>query len=365
MSDPGHSQRRPRRWALLLVYAVFLVLLLELCSRAFLALTMGASWITPGDGIHHFYPEVRDVLTAPREPGGRAVSVLLLGGSVLAPGKRDIESLLVTRLGKKSGRPVQVFNVARHAHMTPDSLRKYRLLEDQRFDLVIYYHAINDVRANICPDDVYRPDYSHMLWHRIINRFEAHGELDVLAHPYVIHLLASTVAERIWPPALVPMRTAEGEVTPEGDNFAPWLEHGSKIKTASSFQANLEAVVDRARQRGEPLLLMTFAHYLAPGYTLARFEKKDLDYAKHDVPTEVWGRPADVSRGVDAHNAVIRRIARQKKGVHYVDMARAIPDGKAHYDDICHLTLAGREAWVEAALGPAMKALVQRPETGN
>ena len=348
-----------RRWGLLLVYVVFLVLLLELCSRAFLVLTMGASFVSPRDGMLHFYPEVRDALTRPRK-GARPLKVLFLGGSVLAPGADDIQHVLQRRLGRRSGRPVHVYNVARHAHMTPDSLRKYRLMEGVRFDLVIFYHAINDVRANISPDDVYRQDYSHMLWHRIINRFEAHGELDLLAFPYVAHLLYDTITDRIWPPPLVPMRTADGEVTPEGDNFAPWLEHGAKIKTRAAFGRNVRAVVELARERGEPLLLLSFAHHAAPGYTLERFEARKLDYAKHDVPTEVWGRPADVSRGVKAHNEVIRGIARQQKGVHFLDMARVIPSGKAMYDDICHLTLAGRKAWVEAMLKPALQAMKAR-----
>ncbi len=352
--EPGQKRRR---WTLLLVYVVFLFLLLELCSRAFLAMTMGASFVTPGDGIYQFYPEVRDTLAMHHSKGARPARVLLLGGSVLAPGEQDIEQVLVERLGKKLGRDVHVFNVARHAHMSPDSLRKYRMLADQRFDLVVFYHAINDVRANICPDEVFRQDYSHMLWHRIINRFTTHREINALAHPYVVHLLGSTISERIWPPALVPMKTAEGEVTPEGENFTPWLDHGSKIKTEAAFGRNIRAVADLARKRGEPLLLMTFAHYLAPGYTLDKFEKKALDYGKHEVPTEVWGRPAHVNKGVEAHNAVIRKIAKERGGVHFVDMARVISNGKASYDDICHLTLAGRKAWVDAMLGEAVKAL--------
>ncbi len=356
MSGAEQRARPRRRWILLLIYLAFLFLLVEVCSRAFLTLTMGASPLRPSTGIHRFYPEVAEAL-AEKGEGERPLRVLFLGGSVLAPGERDIRSVLQQELGQRAGRPVQVVNVARHAHMTPDSLRKYRMMTDQRFDLVIYYHAINDVRANICPDDVYRDDYSHMLWHRNINRFTAHGELDLLAFPYVGHLLWDTVADRVSPPDLVPMKTAEGEVTPEGDNFAPWLVHGAKIKTGPAFARNVEAVVQLARQRKEPLLLLTFATYLAPGYTVDRFEQKRLDYAKHDVPTEVWGRPAHVTRGVAAHNKLLRGIARASSGVRFVDIAAAIKDGKASYDDICHLTLAGRKAWVSAVLPAALEAL--------
>ncbi|MDP6945801.1 MAG: SGNH/GDSL hydrolase family protein, partial [Myxococcota bacterium] len=290
---------------------------------------------------------------------GKPARVLLLGGSVLARGDQDIHSVLQKRLRQKLGRPVQLVNVASPAHTTLDSLRKYRLLADQPFDLVVFYHGINDVRANLCPDDVFRPDYTHMLWHRQIQRLEAHPELSFLAHPYVLHLLVATVIEQLWPPRLLPMRNPDGVVDPGGEYVSSWVGYGATIKTRPTFQRNVEAVIRLARQKGEPLLLMTFATYQAPGYSFARFKARNLDYARHWVPTEVWGAPAHVPVTVAAHNEVIRASARQHRGVHFVDMATSIPHGRDHFDDICHLAPAGEKAWVEAMLGKAVGALKQ------
>ena len=349
------STKRPRLRRVL-IYVLFLLLLLEVGSRTYLAITMHASWFAPGDSILNYYPEVKEALHTP-PMAGRPTRILLLGGSVVARGEQDIQSVLLERLRQKSGRPVQVVNVASPAHTTLDSLRKYRLLADERFDLVIFYHGINDVRANLCPDDVFQPDYTHMLWHRLIHRIEVHPELSFLAHPYVAHLLWVTVKEQLWPPRLVPMRTPDGVIAPGGENVSSWRGYGATIKTRASFQRNVEAVIRLARQKGEPLLLMTFATYPAPHYSFARFKAKNLDYAKHWVPTEVWGAPAHVPPAVAAHNEVICGLAREQKDVHFLDMAGSIPHDGVHFDDICHLSFAGKKAWVEAMLAEAMEAL--------
>ncbi len=341
---------------MLLIYALFLLLLLEVSSQTYLALALGASWIAPGDLILSYYPEVKEALYTP-PVAGDPVRVLLLGGSVVAREENDIQSVLLERLRQKSDRPVQIVNVASPAHTTLDSLRKYRLLANQRFDLVIFYHGINDVRANLCPDDVFQKDYRHMLWHRIIQRVEAHPELSFLAHPYVAHLLWVSLEEHFWPPSLVAMRNPDGIVSPDGNNVSSWLAHGAKIKTRASLASNVEAVIRLSRQKSEPLLLMTFAIYPAPGYSFARFKAKNLDYGRHWVPTEVWGTPAHVPAAVAAHNHVIRGIARKNEDVHFLDMARAIPHGRANFDDICHLSVAGKRAWVEAMEDKAMEVL--------
>ena len=349
---------RVRRWAPRVAYLLFLVLLLELGSRVYLAAAMKAPLLRPGQGMLLYYPELREARNPPPAEGKNPLKVLFLGGSVLAPGELDIQSVLTRRLRQKTGRPVQVVNVAKHGHSSLDSLHKYRMLGDQRYDLVLLYHAINEVRANICPAEVFRADYSHMLWYRLINRFAAHPEINALAHPYVAHSLAATISERIWPPSLIPMKTDQGEVTPEGDYDARWLDHGARIKTGPSLRANIEQIIRLARHRGQPLLLLTFAHYLAPGYTLEKFEQKRLDYGKHEVPTEVWGRPANVVKGVIAHNQVIRALAARKDPhVQFLDMARAIPRDGKHFDDICHFSLAGRTRFVESLLPAAQTAL--------
>ncbi|MGB7159234.1 MAG: hypothetical protein WBD40_14290, partial [Tepidisphaeraceae bacterium] len=66
--------------------------------------------------------------------------VLLLGGSVLHRRFGTVADDLKHELERFTARPVRIHNLAEPGHTTRDSLRKYRLLDRQRFDLVIVYH---------------------------------------------------------------------------------------------------------------------------------------------------------------------------------------------------------------------------------
>ena len=57
-----------------------------------------------------------------------------------------------------------------------------------------------------------------------------------------------------------------------------------------------------ARERGEPVLLATFAVHVPPGYSREAFDAGSLGYAKHGFPIEIWGRPENVVLAVQRHN---------------------------------------------------------------
>ena len=57
------------------------------------------------------------------------------------------------------------------------------------------------------------------------------------------------------------------------------------------------------------MVLMTFAYYVAPGYSLAQFQARALDYADHVSAIEIWGDPQHVARSIDLHNAVVEELA--------------------------------------------------------
>jgi hypothetical protein len=53
---------------------------------------------------------------------------------------------------------------------------------------------------------------------------------------------------------------------------------------------NLTAILDLAGQRGDRVLLMTFATYLPADYSLQAFLEKRLDYGLHSAaPIEILG----------------------------------------------------------------------------
>ena len=54
--------------------------------------------------------------------------------------------------------------------------------------------------------------------------------------------------------------------------------------------------------------------------------------------------------GLEAHNEVTKELARRSAGVIFVDQASMIPGDRRYFNDICHLTHEGCEAFVENIL---------------
>ena len=88
-----------------------------------------------------------------------------LGGSALF--NRRMTERLKERLARDAPRPVEVLGAALRAHTTWSSVHKYRHLARYGFDVVLIYHAINDLKANHVAREDFRPDYSQLgPWYR-------------------------------------------------------------------------------------------------------------------------------------------------------------------------------------------------------
>lgn len=318
--------------------AVLCLAILELGARAFWSVRYGVPFLEPDRiGLSH-YPGLGDVRSLPASREDEVFDVLLLGGSVLHRFWGDVQDQLGGQLSATRGR-VRIVNLARAAHNSLDSLTKYRLLADARFDLVLVYHGINEVRVNNVPPDVFRSDYGHNPWYEAVGVLAPyHGEA-VLALPYTARFLWMRVRQRWHPDRYLaePPRDA-------------WQAYGGTLSSVEPFEANLEAIVALAAERGDPLVLVTFALHLADDYTLEAFRAKQLDYGLHRDPIELWGRPEHVRAAVAAQNERVRRIAARHPGVVLVDLERTLPRGAAHFDDVCHLTAAGSEAFARAVV---------------
>lgn len=327
------ARRTPRRRVgLLCAYLFYLAVLAELTARAYLAVFLGASFWRPSEVIDHFYPELREVRLAAISREDPSYDVLVLGASVMVLG--DIQELLQRGLEKKLGREVRIHNVSANGHTTRDSWLKYARLGDQRFDLVLVYHAVNEVRANNCPPELFRADYSHYSWY---------ARLDALDEGK--SFLAAPVVSRLsW----VSLRDALGlsDYVPTHFPRTQWLDYGATIKTGPAFAANLGRILSLAAERGDPLVLMTFAHYLPANYSLPLFRQRKLDYSGHLFPAELWGRPENVVRGMEEHNRVIRALHAQHPETLFVDQEGLIPKDGRHFGDICHLAEKGCRRWV-------------------
>lgn len=335
-----------RRLRFLVVYALVLLVLVELTCRLFWRIS-GVSFLRTPNRIHHFfYPELEPVEEADIARDDGTYDVLVLGGSVLEWG--DFPAQLTRALEEAHGRPVRVFSLARQSHTSLDSFYKYGHLESARFDLVVFYHGINEARANNCPPEMFRDDYSHWGWYRLIGTYE-NGGARWFVLPYTLYFAFIKIGGKTGLLDLVPKHRPGEE----------WTRHGGTIRTEKTFRSNLGRIRELAAARHEPLLVMTFATHEVEGYTLEKYLAGELDYAGRTMPIELWGRPEHVLAAIAAHNLAVRDIATQP-GVYLVDQQKEMPRGRRYFLDVCHLTEEGMRALVanlvrgirELGLGP-------------
>jgi hypothetical protein len=299
-----------RRVRFLVIYALVLLVLVELTCRLAWRIS-GVSFLAAPNRIHHFfYPELKPVEEAPSTRDDGTFDVLVLAASVLEFG--NFTEQLTASLEKKYRRPVRVHSLARAAHTSLD----------------------NEARANNCPEELFRDDYSHWGWYRLIADYENGGErLFVL--PYTLNFAITKIGSK----------TGLIEFVPKHRPGEEWLVHGATIRTERTFRANLDRIREIAAARGDPLLVMTFATHVVEGYTLDRFRAGELDYAGRDMPIELWGEPEQVLQAIAVHNRVAREIAAHED-VHLVDQEKEMPRGRRHFLDVCHLTEEGLAALV-------------------
>lgn len=328
--------RRLKRVCSFALYALFLLLLAELGARAFWK-ARGVPFFTAHKKIYRsFYPSI-----APLERESlddeECFDVLLLGGSVLHTDYGDIEHVLRERLTRAKRSCVRIHNLSAPAHTSLDSYYKYRHLTRKSFDVVIVYHGINEVRANNCPTSVFRSDYAHFSWYRLINDFERKADSRWLIFPYTIEFVVLKVVDRLGWSGFLPTH----EPDPES------LDHGCDIKTVESFRNNLAGILEIAARKKEPVLLMSFSYYLPENYSAERFERRSLDFTVHALPAELWGKPECVATAILAQNAIVEELAGGFDRVFFVDQQTLIPKEGRYFNDICHLTHEGCERFVD------------------
>ncbi len=286
-----------------------------------------------------YYPELEQsgLTTAEIPPDDGTIDVLLLGGSVLEQVADELEQ----RLQSSIRDPLRVYKLPKAAHTSRDSYLKYSLLKDKHFDLVVFYHGINDVRMNCCPDRDFKDDYTHCHWYHSIERMAQNGRITMTG------LLADQSRGLI----------ALGEPEREA------LDYGDSVKTPRAFRKNLEGILQQAHAGGQPVMLMTFACYLPDGYTRKKFQAHQLGYGRgrHELPAEVWGKPENVVRTVQAHNREILELSTGPAVKAFVDQSRLMPADGTCFSDPCHFTPEGCRRFVDNMLPPLLEALELPP----
>jgi hypothetical protein len=304
------------------------VVAIEALCRAYWTVSVGVPFFgTEQLMLTMFYPEAANVQREEIRRGNGSFDVLLLGASVVDAKLGDVGDLLEKRLQRETRRRVEIYNVAAAAQNTLDSLHKYRLLNDQEFDLVIVYHGINETRANNCPAEVFRSDYSHYGWYRRVNQLAAHPEVGWFVLPYTVSRSLQLVRDTLWPPEEVPTHRPNPE----------WLKFGSDYKTVEPFRANVMSIASLASLRGQQLLLISFA--LHPEHTGV----KPTGISRHY--TGLWGDFDNVVGAVAAHNQILSEIADSDPAIAFIDIDASMPKRDLFFDDICHFTKIGAKAF--------------------
>jgi hypothetical protein len=341
---PAGAISKKKKILFSLILAGFLTIFFDCGARLVLKFQYGSGFFRPESGIYHYYQQLRVVKQRQIHRDDGRLDVLLLGGSVL---DQVAEELFLRLQDRKPGR-VRVHNLAVPAHTSLDSYYKYRRLSDKEFDLVVFYHAINETRANNIQASDFKDDYSHYSWYEIVNLFERYRSPQLSAIPLALSLALVNVKQRLgFGRYLAVEEPSESEA-----------QYGKNVKTREAFGRNLEAILELADTSGTPILLMTFAYHVPKDYTFQRFVDGKLDYDPldyaTDLPIELWGIPENVVAGLRAHNEVIREVAASYNKVILVDQERLLREGPL-FIDICHLSVEGRTRFLDnimTAVGP-------------
>jgi len=267
---------------------------------------------------------------AMRDYDPAARNVLVLGGSVMNGAGRG------GKLEATLGPPWRVYNLAQNAQCSLDSLTKYRWLSEHgyRFDYVLLYEAINETRLNNVPSNVFKPDYSHYLFYRLVHA--------VFGNEHPIHRAALHSALMFRADRLI---TQLRETRAFGQHFVniaypreDWLGQGALIKTEAPYEKNIVAIAELAKRSGAKLIAAEFAYdpVLDPVENATYFEGPP-DYHFY---TKEWGLPRNVRLGILTHNYVLRRHAREfqviatdsfRRSENFIDPCHFTPDAEARF----------------------------------
>lgn len=312
-------------------------LILELFSR--IALTyLGFSFFNPKSFlVNNYYKELKKPLEAKITKDDGYTDILILGGSVISPSWSKMDTRLDSLLSKNKN--VRVFNVAIPGHTSLDNAIKYELLKDKEFDLVIYYEAINENRANNTPAERFREDYSQMEWYHHIGLIRKHPELNFTTLPYLLHKSIITIVRKV---TKTPFQ--------ENDNVRKEdRKYGCDIKTAEPYKKNLETIIAYASERNENLLLLEYTSFFPDVDFLgnpsdAQYFAKNCERA---AIVTVWGDTKNTQKGIKVHNDILSKLANQHH-TYYLDMRKEIPQEVDYFCDICHLSEKGCQVFAES-----------------
>jgi lysophospholipase L1-like esterase len=282
-----------------------------------------------------------DVPALQKDPSMKRL--LTLGGSALF--NHRMTERLKSRLGEKSQQPFEILGAALRTHTTRASLLKYQALSKYKFDYVLIYHGINDLWANHVPSADFRADYSHLNpWHHRSALLDS-------------SLMARAIYNRLHRP-----RAYEDFISRRPGAVV----NGANFRSAETFENNLHQLLELVRADGATPVLMTFAWTIPEGYNEERFKAGSLGYVnpeKYDQwPVELWGPVPFVREGLQRHDAVVRKLAKEMNAL-LLDQQQLMGDQIELFGDICHFNERGTDQFVDQLTDFLLRNGFERPST--
>ncbi|WP_198034395.1 hypothetical protein [Dyadobacter tibetensis] len=174
--------------------------------------------------------------------------------------------------------------------------------------------------------------------------------------PYVLDLVFTEIKSLIIKQQYIPMETVDPQ----------FMDYGSGVKTAESYENNLSEICQLAKEKKEQLLLVEYAPYFPAGQNLTGREEDKQAFANcyGMSPVTTWGRPENVQKAIDIHNEILLKVSK-KEQIPYLDMSKKLPKHKVMYCDVCHLSEIGAQVFYKELacyiLEKNLLSLVRKP----
>ncbi|MCY3572829.1 MAG: SGNH/GDSL hydrolase family protein [Chloroflexi bacterium] len=260
--------------------------------------------------------------------------IVALGGSTTYGGylagyesawPHKLERLLVDDYGYSQ---VEVVNAGVPAYSSYETAVNFLLrVQDLGPDMIIMYHATNDVRARLVDPADYQGGYElRGAWQSLGQALPASALQRLFMHRLGDSLqLAFSLDDRLPPPThlrgcQLDTSGAEAVCVNLGLAAAQVLAANPPIY----FQRNLENIISMAQSRDIATLLLTWA-----------YSPYVYDAPNGDVMSQPFRQAA-----VAEHNAIIRGLAEERDTLFY-DMAANMPSGRKYWFNGVHQSEAG------------------------
>jgi lysophospholipase L1-like esterase len=229
------------------------------------------------------------------------------------------------------GRTIEVINAGVSSYTTVESLINLELrLLDYQPNMIVIYHAINDLRGNWIPN--FKSDYTHYTksWEyettsEYLAKFEDVGdsflEENSVFYWIVRNRLQNWVLSRI--------------INTHPDNYI--TEPVREFKTAKPFKRNILNMIAIAKLHGIEVVLSSFALNLSKDWPDEKKQKYFIEQNPFNMSPNSIDETID---GIEAHNTVIREIA-GATNVIFVDNGGIIPADESLFTDAMHPNAAG------------------------